>query len=308
MAARNEDWCIGLTARAALMWLDELVVLNHASTDSTGLILSAIAAEYPGRVTVLIESDPVWQEMRHRQMMLAVARRRNATHICYIDADEILTGDLLDDTKPGVRCVIRGLFASMPDNLLLQIPWLALRGSIGQVHTSGPWADGQVASFGFMDDPKLGWSSVGRGGYDFHHRHPMGKLLIPWTPITNRCSGLLHLQYLSGRRLRAKQAKYKCDEILRWPGREPDQIRAVNQRYNLAVYGCVEPTEGWSERLALSLGEAPIDQWWRPYQPLMKHLHIQAEPWQEAEVKRLVADHGDKLKGLDLFGLAENLV
>ena len=32
MAARNEQWCLGLSARAALMWLDELVILDHAST------------------------------------------------------------------------------------------------------------------------------------------------------------------------------------------------------------------------------------------------------------------------------------
>ena len=35
MPARNEDWIIGLSARAALMWCDELIVMDHASTDRT---------------------------------------------------------------------------------------------------------------------------------------------------------------------------------------------------------------------------------------------------------------------------------
>jgi glycosyltransferase involved in cell wall biosynthesis len=45
MPVRNEAWCLGLTARAALMWCDELVILDHASTDRTAEIASEIAGE-----------------------------------------------------------------------------------------------------------------------------------------------------------------------------------------------------------------------------------------------------------------------
>ncbi len=122
MAARNEEWVLGLAARAALMWLDDLVVLVHASTDRTIEIAVEVSREHPDRVAVLLESDPVWEEMRHRQRMLAEARERGATHICYIDTDEVLTGDLLTQHPNQGNNVIRSLFLSIPQNSLLQIP------------------------------------------------------------------------------------------------------------------------------------------------------------------------------------------
>ena len=306
MAARNEQWVLGLAARAALMWLDGLVILDHASTDRTCDIAAEVSREHPDRVSILLESDPVWEEMRHRQRMLDQARKMNATHICYIDADEVLTGDLTTEVLGQHN--IRHMFRSIPPNSLLQIPWLALRGSIGQVHTSGPWALGQNASFGFVDDSRLHWSSEKRGGYDFHHRQPMGKPLVPWTPLGGpmgpRRSGLMHLQFVSGRRLRAKQALYKITEVLRWPGREPDQIRAVNQRYNLAVYGGY--TADALKLMRATLGAAPFDKWWKPYADLIKYFDPHMLPWQEAECLRLLDEHGpQKFAGLDLFGIGE---
>ena len=301
MAARNEEWVLGLAARAALMWLDDLVILVHASTDQTKNIAIQIASEHNPRVVVFGDDKPVWEEMRHRQAMLEAARVQEATHICYIDADEVLTGDLLP--------AIRDIFNNIPPSSILQIPWLALRGSIGQVHVSGPWAQGQNVSLGFVDDPRLHWSSEGRGGYDFHHRHPMGRPLVQWTPFGTsepRWSGLMHLQFVSGRRLRAKQALYKMTEILRWPGREPNQVRAVNERYNLAVYGAYQPTPGWDARLDATMDGVPAEQWWGPYKNLLKYFDPHMLPWQEAECLRLLEEHGPKkFAGLNLFGIGE---
>ena len=311
MAARNESWILGLSARAALMWLDELVILDHASTDKTAQIGFDVRAEHPGRVVQLYEENQVWEEMRHRQRMLDEARLRGATHICYIDADEILTGNLLDPVHGQTAKRIYGLFSICPPNSILQIPWLALRGSIGQVHVSGPWADNQVASFGFVDSPELGWKARGEEKYDFHHRAPMGRPLVPWTPLGNmnplvrqlRNAGLMHVQFVQGRRLRAKQALYKVTEVLRWPGREP--VEMVDQRYNLAVYGQYKtPGPGWQGPMGLA--EAPMDLWWGPYAHLMCHLDTKQVPWQEAEVLKALEEHGPKrFAGLDLFGIGE---
>jgi hypothetical protein len=311
MAARNEQWCLGLSARAALMWLDELVILVHASTDNTSQIAFDIAVEHPGRVVILCEDDPVWREMAHRQRMLEEARLRSATHICYIDADEVLTGNLLQSVPGQTSQRIRGLFNLIPKHSILQIPWLALRGSIGQVHVAGPWADNQVASFGFNDSPELCWKARGEEKYDFHHRQPMGRPLVPWTPLgglspmhpSRRDAGLMHLQFVQGRRLRAKQALYKVTEVLRWPGREP--IEMVDQRYNLAVYGQYKtPGPGWTGPQGLA--QAPMDLWWGPYAHLMCHLDTKQIPWQEAEVLKAIEEHGVKrFAGLDLFGIGE---
>lgn len=100
MLARNESWACGLSARAALMWCDRLVALNHASTDGTGRILAEVGAEHPGRVTILNEPDPVWYEMAYRQRLLDAARAEGATHCAIVDADEVLTFNLTRRIRP----------------------------------------------------------------------------------------------------------------------------------------------------------------------------------------------------------------
>ncbi|HXO41397.1 MAG TPA: glycosyltransferase, partial [Thermoanaerobaculia bacterium] len=55
MPVRNEDWVLGLSLRAALLFLDEVVVLDHGSSDGTPELLASIAAEHPGRVHRLAE-------------------------------------------------------------------------------------------------------------------------------------------------------------------------------------------------------------------------------------------------------------
>jgi glycosyltransferase involved in cell wall biosynthesis len=102
MPVRNEDWVLGLSARVALMWCDHLVILDHASTDRTQEILRDLCAEHPGRLTCLRNSEGLWDEMAHRQTMLEAARAENATHIAIVDADEILTANLV----PGVRLTV----------------------------------------------------------------------------------------------------------------------------------------------------------------------------------------------------------
>lgn len=290
MPCRNEDWIIGLSARAALMWCDHLIVLDHCSTDSTPEILIDLAGEYPSRVTVLNERNPVWEEMRHRQRLLDTARGLGASHVCLIDSDEVLTGDLLPS--------IRGFVEHCPAGQTMQLPWLCLRGSKDLVHRSGVWGE-QNVSMGFKDAPGLGWESASRGGYDFHQRAPMGRAFAGYRPIQSRSSGLMHLQFVSDRRLRAKQALYQATEVLRWPGREtPDQIR---KKYSLSVYGHDHPPVPGDRDFDLSQCPAA---WWQPYAHLMSHYRPDAEPWQEATLKALVAEHGAaKFAGLDFFGV-----
>lgn len=284
MPVRNEDWVVGLSARAVLRWVDHLVVLDHASTDRTSAILAAVADEHPGRVTVLVEGKPVWEEMRHRQRMLDTARELGATHIAMVDADEVLSGNLLG--------TIRGLIEQMPAIATMQLPWRCLRGSIRTVMTSGIWG-GASACMAFEDGPECYWSSAHREGYDFHHRQPMGRPWIPYAPIAMLSGGLMHLQFVGARRLLAKQALYKMTEAVRWPGREP--ASGINARYDHAVYGAQ------GSRVA----ETPAS-WWAAYGNLLGHLNLcdDEAPWQELECRRLWREHGpEPFTGLDLFGV-----
>ena len=118
MPVRNEDWILGLTARAALMWCDALVILDHASTDQTNQIAYESQRDNSQKeIAYLREDDPTWHEQAHRQRMLEVARKMKATHIVTIDADELLTGNLLPD--------IRDMIEVLSPGEVLQLPWIA---------------------------------------------------------------------------------------------------------------------------------------------------------------------------------------
>ena len=122
--------------------------------------------------------DAKWTEMAHRQCMLQLARDRDATHIALIDADEILTGNLL----PQIRFMIE----TTPPGTVLQLPWLALPRLIYRYITEGIWGKGQQISFAFQDQPDFGWHARGPEEYDFHHRHPMGSRQHPIAdPLTS---------------------------------------------------------------------------------------------------------------------------
>ena len=298
MPVRNEDWVLGLSLRAVLRWADEAVVGLHACTDRSEDIVREIERENPTRVHILKHPDPVWSEMAHRQALLNAARDRGATHIAIVDADEVLTSDLVPH--------VRKMFEATPKGSVLQLPWLCLRGSINRVHTYGIWAE-QNVSIGFVDSEVLHWQA--REGYDFHHRHPMGRALVPYQPYPPRVrtGGLMHLQFVSGRRLRAKQALYQMTEVLRWPGREP--VDVVRKRYCLAVYNAYEaPSPSTAEYDMQQTMSTVPPTWWDAYASLMGYFDPHALPWQETEVKRLLAEHGPKpFAGLDLFGLADEV-
>src|SRR4029077_11804069 len=122
MPARNEDWILGLSARVALCWCDELAILDHASDDGTPAIIEDLSREFRGRMIALREENSKWDEMGHRQALLNAARAACATHIALIDADEILTGNLLGS--------IRGMTERMPYGSILQLPGYNLRGEL----------------------------------------------------------------------------------------------------------------------------------------------------------------------------------
>lgn len=273
---RNSQWCIGLTARAALMWCDALVIVEHATVDPE-LTVGRIATEFPGRVFWHREPDPTFREMAMRQDMLNIARYHGATHIALIDDDELLTGNLL----PKIRQFVEHL----PAGLILQLPWLSLRAD--GVMVSGRWGRENVST-AFKDDAKFHWTA--RGGYDLHHRHPMGIEFVPRVVREDRDGGLLHLQFMSRRRLIAKQFLYQLMERARWPDRE--SVDVVRERYVSTV----------NEADGAKVADLP-DCWIEPYGALLKYYDYAAEPWQESECRRIVGENPQLAWGLEDFGL-----
>lgn len=283
MLCRNSDWILGLSARAALMWCDALVIAHHSSTDGTADIVHSLLVESAPKIYAWSFWNPDFIEMGFRNEMLKLAREIDATHIALIDDDEVLSGNLLSR--------IRDIVESTPKGSVLMLPWLQmenLEGDLGwMVMTSGHWGRSPV-SVAFPDSSAYHWKSQ-EGGYDHHHRHPMGKPFHPHSPIDDRASGLMHFQFASRRRLLAKQFWYQLQERLRWPSRPVQQVAKM---YSFTV----------EESAAAQVEAAPVE-WFEPYAHLMQHLHLDREPWQAAECKRILTEHPGIASGLNDFGL-----
>ncbi len=294
MPVRNEDWVLGLSARVALQWCDELHILMHDCTDGTAQIVADLHSEFPGRIGDVDAAGP-WDEMRHRQRVgMDCARLEGATHIAMIDADEVLTATLLLDL--GVRSLVAGLTAGE----MLELPGYNLRGSLNRYHSNGIWGN-RWFSCAFKDQPEAHWA-----GDKFHSRNPAGVQWKSWRPIQQGEGGILHLWGASERRLRAKHAAYKVTERLRFPAKPTADIERM---YNLwrspndcAGYGDKNWTQPWT------FADVPLEWWMHPPGVGPRpHYCIGGNPtvWQEAEVRRLVEEHGrEKFQGLDLFGVA----
>lgn len=284
MPVRNESWVLALSARVALRWCDHLVILDHASADDTPAIIREIASEHSGRVTCLRNEDGLWDEMQHRQVLLQAARAEAATHIAIVDADEILTANLL----PSIRATIE----EIPRGSILEIPGYNLRGYMNRYHANGIWGN-RWFSVAFVDDPRLGWS-----GDRFHHREPMGLSLHVWRAVGQGQGGIMHLWGLNERRLVAKHAAYKMIEALRWPNKPRAEI---DRMYSLAF----DPSKDNRFDQTWRFADAPMT-WWDGYGPIMHHLRADAEPWQEKMCRELYVKHGPQtFAGLDLFGVCD---
>lgn len=281
MPVRNESWVLGLSLRAALKWCDEVVVMDHASSDNSLAIAEAVQMESrKARVAISTEADPKWDEMTHRQWMLDAARRLGATHIAIIDADEVLTANIV----PHVRIWVE----KCKPGAMLELPGYNLRRGIDQYHANGLWGE-RWFSTAFLDHPLLHWR-----GDKFHSRAPAGSHWIPYRPLGHGYGGTLHLWGASERRLRAKHSLYKISERLRWPNKP---VAKIEHMYSQCINGNPphDKPEDWRLKAAPS-------HWWHP--ELMKYLDVDAEPWQEAECARLIAEYGrEYFAGLDLFGL-----
>ncbi len=106
----------------------------------------------------------------------------------------------------------------------------------------------------------------------------------------------MHLWGASYRRLVAKHALYKLTERIKDPGKS---IASIDAEYSQAIHG----RGAFDNPRAWEYSEVPAS-WWAPYMALAnEHLNVDAEPWQEAECRRIVAAQPELVNGLDLFGV-----
>jgi hypothetical protein len=275
LPVRNEEWIIGFSLRTHLMWMDDVIVLNHASTDRTREILEEIQGEVgQDRLLIVDHPNPVWSDTGQRQRLLELGRQRDGELFTLFDADEVLTGNLLPD--------IRDIVGTLKPAECVTLPWIPIWKSIYRYRTHHAT---QGATIAFRDAPLLHWRSD--QGYDQHRRHPYESIHIPQPEVSG---GGMHFQFVDWRRIVAKHALYKMNELARFPGRKTAQ--EINRQYDATL-----------EDSKAETASTPLE-WFAPYRALIDHLRIDIEPWQEAECKRLWKIHGPRVfQGLNLYGL-----
>ncbi len=270
MLARNEDWIIGMALDAALRWCDEVVVLNHNSTDSTRTIAARFAN---GTAKVIVrdwEEGEHWREMDARQYALDEARKRGATHIAIVDADEALTHNNLGSVRGWFERLAPGECVDVP----MVIPWKSLDEQAMDIQS--------IITLGFMDKPGLCWKPRGEEAYHHHNRPPIGSQRGETLKTDGGC---FHFQWADFPRKTWKDRHYMMTERLRW--NYPPQ--EINTKYH------------WYDALGKKLAPIPA-HWWGNYSK--SAIRLGGEPWYVAECKRLVAQHGAaRFEGLDLYGM-----
>lgn len=274
MLVRNEDWIIGLSARAALQWCDAIYVYCHKCTDRTMNVLDDIAAEYPERVMRAWSDAENWDEMDMRQTTLKMGRKWGATHFACIDADEVLTGNLLPR--------IRNMVLRLRPTDALDLPMIPCWRSLDQYRSDESVWSRSYISTAFADDKGVAWKPE-KGGYQHHHRLPYG--VRAHRQLKHDDGGVMHLQFANWRRLVEKHRWYKCVEVTRFPDKR--SVEEIERVYSQAT----------DEN---NLNTKPVPSaWWAPYSQWIGCVDMKSEPWHAAECDRIIAEYGrEKFKGL----------
>ena len=279
MKVRNEDWILGLSARAALRVCDKLVVLDHGSTDRTFEILAEVGAEHRNRVKVMPWHDPVFAEMAMYEHMLGLGREWGGTHFYLVDADEVLAAHMAD--------VVRNTVLSLIPREYLEVPFLSMTGVDVAITDPGTvWRD-NLLPLAWGDEPRIAFRPL-EDGYDWHRRLPSGCIYPrrPW--ITMNQGGVLHYAWADWRRITIKAVWYKMTEVVRWPGRAP--VAELNKRYDRPLQRRVE--------------QSKIPGEWVDYAGWRKHVRIGGDPWQLRDIADMIARYGwDRFEGITWHGV-----
>jgi hypothetical protein len=250
---RGEEWVLPACLDVARRWCDDLVIRD--GTPKNG----------------------VWAEMDERQAMLDQGRDLGGTHFAMIDADEMLTHNLLP--------VIRPMVAKLTASQVLDLPMINPHRGL-EVHRDDHTEHSQSQlSVAFCDSPNLTWQP--RNGYHFHQRCPQGSTghLNPLHRKKDN-GGAFHLQWVCWDRVVSKHQWYALNERIRWP--EKYSVQDVNRIYSAAL-----------DERGLRCRPIPAE-WWGDYP---KHLidanHV---PWHKADVERMAKEHPEALEGLSIAG------
>lgn len=205
---KNEAWILPYSLENFSTFSDYIIVADQNSTDDTANICARF-----NKVTV-IKNPYTAHTNQIRWLLLDEARKIPGDNlIVYLDADELLSPDSINDIKERTQNENRAVGISTE--------WIQLIKTYDEYRIDGVWKN-NYKQFAFYDDRLIDYDRTTITN-DHSNRIPTVSNIVTINhPI-------LHLQYLAKKRSEIKQIFYMCTELLQ--GINP---RKINNRYSVA--------------------------------------------------------------------------
>lgn len=210
---KNEEWILPTYISSMKKIADEIIVLDDNSTDSTAEILKN------ENITVIHpeHSDKINMSQK-RLALLSEGRKRGGTHFIWLDADESFDSNFLE--------LGRDIIAKLTPGQKIALPWITLWKSIDQERVDGVWKE-NLKDVIVYDSPE----------YTFEDKDlSEGRTQGPNNNVLNLKidqAVILHFQFLHFDDVQAKQAWYRCIELLQ----SKRSARKINNMYAVGLDG-----------------------------------------------------------------------
>jgi glycosyltransferase involved in cell wall biosynthesis len=277
MPVRNESPSIEQSLKALACYVDAIVVLDDASTDTTVEVVKKCAKECKVR-HIITKSRWYRDEPGDRNALLRAGRKLGGTHFVVIDADEMFTSNCQEDQ------FLRRRILSLTPGDTLAVNWIQLWRSVDYYRFDGSLWTWNYKSVIFCDDKKARYTS------DFIHTARVPNFTSGKSyKIKGYTYGLLHFQFVNWRNLLVKQAWYRCLERIRNPKKSSSSINAT--------YAASKDERN------IHLEPAPR-AWFERYQFFTEKLFAVPEQWREKQVLSWFKRYGrEKFADLDIWDI-----
>jgi len=278
---KNEELHIENSLRALSLLTDGIIVLDDHSDDNTVNIVKSLAKDCC--ILEVIEKDTWFRdEPGDRNLLLNAGRNHGGTHFIVLDADELFTGNCLENNllKHAIYCMNPG------DQFFFT--WIQLWRSCSKFRFDNSVWTWNMKAFIFCDDGECYYES------EFIHtgRTP-ANLDGTYYFFKTYDYGLMHFQFVNWHNLLVKQAWYRMLELIRQPHISTTEI-------NIKYY----PSKNES---GLALQNSPY-LWFEAYSDWFNpsKLAIQ-ETWRTAQIHEWFEKYGvEYFKKLDIWDIDWN--
>ncbi len=275
--ARNEKHIIAQCLRALSLFTDAIVYLDDASTDETPDIVASLASQCCIE-RIIRKQEWHRDEPGDRNTMLQAGREIGGTHFIVIDADEMLSSNLLVSSR------LRNAILQLKIGDRIALNWIQLWRSLDKYRFDQTVWTWNYKDIIFCDDGRCSYSS------EFIHT-PRVPSNLPGSSYTVQGYefGLLHFQFVNWRNLLVKQAWYRCLERIR----EPDKpVAAINERYA-------------ASKDESRLGLKPVPKAWLEGYPFFERtVYNYPDEWREKQILDWFYEYGyEYFSNLDIWDI-----